>query len=70
MMEMSREAERENSKDEKGAVKTEVPTKVHWAKRKSENYYRFSNFILLPIFTNNILKNLALPRFILPSVPY
>lgn len=49
MMEMSRGAERENSKEEKGVVKTEVPTKAHWAKRKCENYYRFSNFILLPI---------------------
>jgi len=56
MMEMSRGAERENSKEEKGVVKTEVPTKVHWAKRKCENYYGFSNFILSPIFTENILK--------------
>jgi len=31
---MSRGAERGNGK-EKGVVKTEVPTKVHWAKRKS-----------------------------------
>lgn len=53
---MSRGAERENSKEEKGVVKTEVPTKVHWAKRKCENYYGFFNFILSPIFTENILK--------------
>ncbi len=38
MMEMSRGAERDKSKDKKGVVKTEVPTKVHWAKRKCENY--------------------------------
>lgn len=53
---MSRGAERENSNEEKGVVKTEVPTKVHWAKRKCENYYEFSNFILLTIFDENILK--------------
>lgn len=52
MMAMSREAERENCKEEKGVVKTEVPTKVHWAKRKCENYYGFSNFTVLPIFNN------------------
>lgn len=54
MMEMSRGAERENGKEETGVDKTEVPTKVHWAKRKCENYYRFSNFIVLPIFSDNI----------------
>lgn len=70
MMEMSRGAERVTNKEEKGAVKTEVPTKVHWVKRKCENYFRFSNLILLPNFTDKILNNLALPRFILPSVPY
>lgn len=74
MMEMSRGAERGNSREQKGVVKTEVPTKVHWAKRKWENYYRFSTFIVLPIFTDNIVKlfllNPALPRFILPSGPY
>lgn len=73
MMEMNRGAE-ERSNEEKGVVKTEVPTKVHWAKIKCENY-RFSNLILLSIFSNNILNfffvlNLALPRFILHSVPY
>lgn len=35
MTEMSRGAEKENGKDEKGVVKTEVPTKVHWAKGKN-----------------------------------
>lgn len=65
MMEMSRWAERENSKEEKGSVKTEVPTKVHWAKRKCEKDYRFSNFTLLPIFTDNILK-----LFLLSTWPY
>lgn len=38
MTEMSRGAEREKRKEEKGVVKTEVPTKVHWEKRKCENY--------------------------------
>lgn len=55
-MEMSRIIKSKNSKEEKGVVKTEVPTKVHWAKRKCKNYYRFSNFILLPIISDNILK--------------
>lgn len=72
-MEMSRGAKRENSREQKGVVKTEVPTKVHWVKRKCENYDRFSNFAVLPIFTDNIVKffllNLALPRFNLPPGP-
>lgn len=53
---MSRGAKSKNNKEEKGVVKTEVPTKVHWAKRKCKNYSRFSNLILLPIITDNILK--------------
>lgn len=56
MMEMSRGAESENSKEEKGVVKTEVPTKIHWAKIKCKKYDRFSNFNLLPIITDNILN--------------
>lgn len=51
---MSRGAERENSKEEKGVVKTEVPTKVHWVKRKCENYYRISFYYLFS--PDNILK--------------
>lgn len=50
MMETSRGAEKENGKLEKGVVKTEVPTKIHWAKRKCENYHRFSNFIFITYF--------------------
>lgn len=41
MMEMSRGEESDKNEEEKGVVKTEVPTKVHWAKRKCENYYSF-----------------------------
>lgn len=41
---MSSGAERENSEEEKGVVKTEVPTKVHWAKRKCENYLDYLDF--------------------------
>lgn len=71
---MSREAKRANSREQKGVVKTELPTKVQWVKRKYENYYKFSNFIVLPIFTYNYVKlfllNLTIPRFILPPGPY
>lgn len=56
--------DKENSKEVKGVAKTEVPTKVHWAKREY--------FTLLPIITDNNLKLLlvilALPRISLPSV--
>lgn len=37
---------KENSKEEKGVAKTEVPTKVHWAKREYNS--------LLPIITNSL----------------
>lgn len=63
MTEMSRGAERENSKEEKGVVKTEVPTKVHWVKRKCENYYRISFYYLFS--PDNILK-----LFLLWTWPY
>lgn len=73
MMGMSRGAESENSKEEKGVVKTEVPTKVHWAKRKYEIYYRVSSFIYhlfsLVIFSSSFCYNLALPGSILPAGP-
>lgn len=64
MMEMSREAERENSSGKGQSAKTEVPTRVHWVKR--------TFLILLPTFTHTLLNSvmkLALPTFILPSVP-
>lgn len=70
MMEMSRGAETGNCAEQKGVVKTEVPTKVHWAKLKFENYNGFA----FTIFTKNIVKlfllNPALQRFILSSGPY
>lgn len=50
MTEMSRGAERENNKEEEGVVKTEVPTKVHWAKRKCETYYRFFQLHFITYF--------------------
>lgn len=55
MMEMSR-AENETSKEEKGNVKTEVPTKVQRAKRKCNKYYTFSKKIPVPNTTDSILK--------------
>lgn len=36
-----------------GVVKTEVPIRVHWAKRKHENYFQYHQ---LPIVTNNFFK--------------
>lgn len=40
--------DKENSEEIKGVAKTEVPTKVHWAKREY--------FTLLSIITENNLK--------------
>lgn len=37
MTAMSNRAKRENRREQKGVVKTEVPIRVHRAKRKSEN---------------------------------
>lgn len=74
MMGMSRGAVIENCGEQKGVVKTEVPTKVHWAKLIFENYDGFSNLTVFTIFTKNIVKlfllNLALQRFVLSSGPY
>lgn len=56
MMEMSKEAEREHIEAEKGVVKTEVPTKVYWAKRKYEIKLDLSFFFNeLPFFTDQHL---------------
>lgn len=70
MTAMSNRAERENRREQKGVVKTEVPMRVHRAKRKSENYFQYH---LLPIVTNIFLKRLLLNldsiRFLLPSGP-
>lgn len=46
MMEMSRGAEGDEYQEEMGVVKTEVPTKVHWAKTKClQNDCRFYTLI-------------------------
>lgn len=46
MMEMSRGAEGDEYQEEMGVVKTEVPTKVHWAKAKClQNDCRFYTLI-------------------------
>lgn len=55
MMEMSR-AESQTSKEEKGNVKTEVPTKVQRAKRKCKKYYTFSKFLSVLNTADSILK--------------
>lgn len=39
-----------------GAVKTEVPTKVHRGNQKCENYYIFPNFIVLAFIIDNNVK--------------
>lgn len=49
-MEMSKGAEEDKSKVEKGVVKTEVP-QVQWAKRKCESYYTFSIYYLFSLIT-------------------
>lgn len=59
-----------NKKKKQGVVKTEVPTKVHWVKRKCEV---ICNFIVSLIFTNILMhtvENLALPRFTIPCSGY
>lgn len=62
MMEMSRGAESEKSKV-KGVAKTEVPTKIHWAKRKQESIihlqislYHYAVDILTFCFESGLTK--------------
>lgn len=75
---MSNETERENGREQKGVVKTEVPIRVHRAKRNS-GIYSLNSFRIffqissLPIVTNNLLTLLLLNldiMFLLPSGLY